>query len=621
MNVLIYASSTSSGPSNVLRSVLSPFYTVQSITPTTLTTQPWSNSCALLVLSSPPDALGSLSLPSQAHATIQQYIATGGRILGFGLGVSTLSHRPARDHFNLWDTGSRAAIIPEAPRGLSAHLLPASIRLRTGTLLSGLRPAGVSFELTHTTSDVIYGHWEGPADAIAGIQIPVGSGLAGFWGVSLDGADDSPGSLGLLRYALASLGLTIPAESPTESLIALPPVPKYPLPQFLLHQHGKRQIAETVLERLGLSTAESSTDAGIFNDAADTYQFCRTTLEGSARLVAEARMSTEPATHAPRVVLVLPPDVLPPQELTPRFDAGRYFAVLEQVRGDQASVSGSWGFGEALFYGEAVTSTQTMLERNPRFLASLPAPVVSLATFQLTGRGRGSNTWLSPEGCLQFSLLARAPLGAFPAPRLVFVQYLAGLAVINACRDRRVLGNDHGTRVKLKWPNDVYVELPGGDTKKKVGGILVNTSFSGGNMDVIIGFGVNVSTPVPVTSLSQLSPPGQRLSAETLLALVLTEFERLWVAFVQGRGGWAPFEDAYLDAWMHSDQLVTVTTVEPHRPVRIVGITHDYGLLRTLPERTGWSKSSGHGAEDDYIDLQPDGNSFDIMTGLIKAKK
>ena len=71
-------------------------------------------------------------------------------------------------------------------------------------------------------------------------------------------------------------------------------------------------------------------------------------------------------------------------------------------------------------------------------------------------------------------------------------------------------------------------------------------------MVVCTGFGVNVSTPVPVTSLSQLSPPGQQLDAETLLALVLTEFEQLWVTFVQGRGGWAPFGDAYLDAWMHS---------------------------------------------------------------------
>ena len=64
-----------------------------------------------------------------------------------------------------------------------------------------------------------------------------------------------------------------------------------------------------------------------------------------------------------------------------------------------------------------------------------------------------------------------------------------------------------------------------------------------------------------------------------------------------------------------------LTTVDPPVPVRIVGITHDYGLLRTIPERTGWGRSARHGADDEYIDLQPDGNSFDIMMGLIKAKK
>jgi len=71
---------------------------------------------------------------------------------------------------------------------------------------------------------------------------------------------------------------------------------------------------------------------------------------------------------------------------------------------------------------------------------------------------------------------------------------------------------------------------------------------------------------------------------------------------------------------IYSDQLVTLTTVDPPVPVRIVGITHDHGLLRTIPERTGWNKRVQHGA-DEYIDLQPDGNSFDIMMGLIKAKR
>ena len=43
--------------------------------------------------------------------------------------------------------------------------------------------------------------------------------------------------------------------------------------------------------------------------------------------------------------------------------------------------------------------------------------------------------------------------------------------------------------------------------------------------------------------------------------------------------------------------------------VRISVITPDHALLRTVPE-------SGTG----FIDMQPDGNSFDLMAGLIKSK-
>ena len=66
------------------------------------------------------------------------------------------------------------------------------------------------------------------------------------------------------------------------------------------------------------------------------------------------------------------------------------------------------------------------------------------------------------------------------------------------------------------------------------------------------GCGINVSTPAPVTALDLLCKPGGHLNAETVLALVLTEFEPLWTAFVAGRGSWAPFEETYLDMWMHS---------------------------------------------------------------------
>jgi biotin---protein ligase len=62
------------------------------------------------------------------------------------------------------------------------------------------------------------------------------------------------------------------------------------------------------------------------------------------------------------------------------------------------------------------------------------------------------------------------------------------------------------------------------------------------------------------------------------------------------------------------DQLVTLTTTTPPQKVRIAGITADYGLLRTIPER------NGRGTDQNFIDLQPDGNSFDMMANMIKTK-
>ena len=90
-----------------------------------------------------------------------------------------------------------------------------------------------------------------------------------------------------------------------------------------------------------------------------------------------------------------------------------------------------------------------------------------------------------------------------------------------------------------------------------------------------------------------------------------------------------------------SNQEVTLTTVEPHQRLRIHSITSDHGLLRCVPldnkpkasngltplysrgdygdDDRVLTKSSGK-KDDEWVDLQPDGNSFDLMAGLIKRK-
>lgn len=72
---------------------------------------------------------------------------------------------------------------------------------------------------------------------------------------------------------------------------------------------------------------------------------------------------------------------------------------------------------------------------------------------------------------------------------MVFIQYLFALAVVEACRDEKVLGERVGSKVRIKWPNDLYADfgVDGKEEFKKVGGILVNTSFEDGNVNIIVG--------------------------------------------------------------------------------------------------------------------------------------
>ena len=78
-----------------------------------------------------------------------------------------------------------------------------------------------------------------------------------------------------------------------------------------------------------------------------------------------------------------------------------------------------------------------------------------------------------------------------------------------------------------------------------------------------------------------------------------------------------------------SNEIVEVTTVTPPQQVKIVGITPDFGLLRTLPigqngpggyAGQGYAGYAGSHQSTPFVDLQPDGNSFDIMAGLITSK-
>lgn len=91
--------------------------------------------------------------------------------------------------------------------------------------------------------------------------------------------------------------------------------------------------------------------------------------------------------------------------------------------------------------------------RNTELLRRLPAGFTAIATVQVAGRGRGSNVWVSPAGSLMFSTVVRHPVSLTSHAPVVFLQYLAALAIVEGIKTYDVGYKD--MQVKLKWPNDI----------------------------------------------------------------------------------------------------------------------------------------------------------------------
>lgn len=86
-------------------------------------------------------------------------------------------------------------------------------------------------------------------------------------------------------------------------------------------------------------------------------------------------------------------------------------------------------------------------------LRRLPNGFTATATVQVAGRGRGTNVWVSPAGSLMFSTVIRHPMSLMPTAPVVFIQYLAAIAIVEGIKNY-----DKGFQkmpVKLKWPNDI----------------------------------------------------------------------------------------------------------------------------------------------------------------------
>ncbi len=150
-----------------------------------------------------------------------------------------------------------------------------------------------------------------------------------------------------------------------------------------------------------------------------------------------------------------------------------------------------------------------------------PEGSVFLAEEQTAGRGRGANSWQSPQSTGIYCSVILRP--ALPPSEVLVLSLAAGLAVQSAIQqvDSRVAAD-------LKWPNDVLIGGPNGG--KKVCGILTEMNAEATRVRyIVVGIGINVNQAsfpkdLPATSLRLIT--GREWSRVELAAALLKSLHR-----------------------------------------------------------------------------------------------
>jgi len=161
-----------------------------------------------------------------------------------------------------------------------------------------------------------------------------------------------------------------------------------------------------------------------------------------------------------------------------------------------------------------------------------PEGSVFLAEEQTAGRGRGANSWQSPQSTGIYCSVILRP--ALPPSEVLVLSLAAGLAVQSAIQqvDSRVTAD-------LKWPNDVLIvnENDNKNGGKKVCGILTEMNAEPTRVRyIVVGVGINVnqaSFPKELSATSLRLTTGSEWSRVDLAAALLKSLHREYRALLE----------------------------------------------------------------------------------------
>lgn len=617
MNVLVYGGDGTSTESlhqvlSCLRAVLSPFYAVSIVSKDQILDEPWPDVTSLLVIPGGADLPYCRDLNGKGNARISRYVRQGGRFMGLCAGAyygcasiifeeNTPIEVSGPRELAFLQVLARGCVFKGFEYGTNKGARAAKVSTDIGQFTTFYN-GGCLFDGDESQMEVL-ARYSDPIDcAYSGHDLPpavvrkkFGSGWVVLSGVHLeydtelllsrdsyeqelhdDLSKDRDQRLNFLKEVITSIGLQVNENEPS--------VPH--LTPLTLTSFGCKPTTD---DFLALFPSE------VFPDAENQF------FIGSQNTILTKEHSGS------TLIRVYPDGVFPSKRETPSFDHRLYYDTLLSSTPPYAQYQPL--LGSLFLYGEVVTSTNSILDHNPKFLKRLPHGSVVLGSQQIAGRGRGGNVWVSPKGLLAVSGVIRVPV-AECRYSLVFIQYLSSLAMVEAIRSFGRHYQQLG--VRLKWPNDIYIAND--NSYIKLGGIIVTCSISEGEYILVFGSGTNVDNSHPTVSLNSCIDEYRRknnvamdsIKLESLAGRFLAKFNEMFHVFLAQ--GFRPFEYTYYSLWLHSGQVVTLERYD-HIKAVVKGISLEGGML--LAEDLS-SKV--------VYELQPDGNSFNMFSGLLRRK-
>lgn len=664
---------------HTLRSLLSPNYTVVPVLPKLLRDEPWPEHTALLVFPGGADLPYCRELNGTTNSRIKKYVEQGGRYLGFCAGGYygsgnvefemnnvTMQVEGARELaffkgiargsvYKGFEYGSEtcavaAKVSPERGVGLDEDLDDDfCVYFNGGCLFVDAEceeyAEDVTVLCTYTDDiDVDYTNKNSAARPASVVYCRVGDGCAVLSGIHPEFSPDflrplpkfpeyqqtldllkkgNSQRVKFLKSVLEKMGLKVCKE----------PMPIPSLSRLFLSGLHRDKIPFLVS---ALLAAFSKEDEQVIQGTTDAFHI----YDSSESLF----KNSTPRVNTPNVHNV---DVFyhdyPTYRATSHFNHDAYYQSLSQF---YYRLNSKEEIGSFLLYGEVVKSTFSILSENFNILRLLPHGFSVVGSIQTEGRGRGNNVWLNPPGVLAVSTVLHISRDLVTNP--VILQYLVTLAMIESIKNYGLGYSD--MPVRIKWPNDIYIKDFDTNDFLKIGGSLITTNVVDHEYIIIAGLGLNVSNlKGPSTSLNRvlsrlnklreqrgIMTPLQPYSIERLLAKYFVTLETMLNEYQYQ--GFKPFEKLFYSRWLHTGKTVKIDTAANHRRKHDKNSEEEktfiFGKIRGISLETGMMMVEEY-LEDDpshtmnferlderskWIEVFPDGNSFDLLEGLIRLK-